>query len=105
VGRATNADTTEADFNAFSFRTQYALEGKGQLRAELTREEVVIKRQAEIIPFELTGGRVAGISWLWRLGLDYRLTQFIQATISYDGRSEGGGSPVHTARAEVRAFF
>jgi hypothetical protein len=105
VGRATNADTTEADFNAFSLRSQVALEGKGQLRAELTREEVVIKRQGEIIPFELTGGRVAGISWLWRLGLDYRLTQFIQATISYDGRSEGGGSPVHTARAEVRAFF
>ena len=105
ISRATNADTTVADLNALGLRTVYSLQGKGQIRAELTREEVTLKREAETVPFELTGGRVRGISWLWRIGSDYRLTQFIQATLSYDGRSEGGGSPVHTARAEVRAFF
>ena len=105
VGRATNGDTTEADMNAFALRTVYSIKSKGQLRVELTREEVVLKRQGDIVPFELTGGRVNGKTWLWRLGLEYRVTQFIQAFVSYDGRSEGGGSPVHTARAEVRAFF
>jgi outer membrane receptor protein involved in Fe transport len=105
VGRSSNADTTESDFNAQTVRSVYAIEGRGQLRAELTREEVVLRRAAEVVPFELTGGRVSGKTWLWRLGLEYRLTQFIQAFVSYDGRSEGGGSPLHTARAEVRAFF
>jgi hypothetical protein len=105
AGRASNADTTEADINALAVRTIYSIEGRGQLRAELTREEVVLKRQSEIVPFELTGGRVNGKTWLWRIGLEYRVTLFIQAFVSYDGRSEGGGSPVHTARAEVRAFF
>jgi hypothetical protein len=42
---------------------------------------------------------------LWSVAFDYRVTQFIQATMNYDGRTEGGRSPVHTARAEVRAFF
>jgi len=48
---------------------------------------------------------VPGKTWLWRAALEYRLTNFVQASLNYDGRSEGGRSPVHTGRAEVRAFF
>jgi hypothetical protein len=48
---------------------------------------------------------VPGKTWLWRAALDYRLTNFVQASLNYDGRSEGGRPPVHTGRAEVRAFF
>lgn len=105
VGSATNSDTTEASINAEALRCVYSIRGKGQLRAELTREEVTLRRAGDLVPFELTAGRVRGKSWLWRVGLEYRLTQFIQGFLSYDGRSEGEGVPVHTARAEVRAFF
>jgi hypothetical protein len=58
-----------------------------------------------VVPFELTGGRVEGKTWLWHGGFDYRISQFVQASVGYDGRKEGKRSVAHTARAEVRAFF
>jgi hypothetical protein len=95
----------EASMNAQSVRLVYALQGAGQGRAELSREEVRLGTTSETYPYELTGGRVAGKTWLWRIGFDYRVTQFVQATVNYDGRSEGGSIPVHTASAEARVFF
>ena len=95
----------QADLNIESFRGIVAFRGAGQAKVEIGREEVQLSHVPEIFPYELTGGRVAGLTWTWRAGLDYRITQFLQATLDYDGRIEGGGSPVHTAKAEVRAFF
>lgn len=95
----------DADLNAQTLRFVYALRGAGQIRVETAREEVLLGPTSGVAPFELTGGRVQGKTWLWRGSFDYRITQFIQATFNYDGRSEGGRTPVHTARAEVRAFF
>jgi len=96
---------TVADLNAEAVRFSYALAGKGQLFIEGSREEVRLSPAVTLFPYELTGGRVAGISWLWRLTFDYRVTGFLQTTVSYDGRTEAGAPVVHTARAEVRAFF
>jgi hypothetical protein len=94
-----------ADLNTQSLRVVYAFHGDGQLRVEGSREEIILSQARDVFPFELTGGRVEGKTWLWRLAFDYRVTQFVQANVNYDGRSEGGHAPVHTARAEVRAFF
>lgn len=95
-----------SDLNAQTVRFVYALTGAGQIRVETAREEIILGgTPAATLPFELTGGRVPGKTWLWRTSFDYRVTEFVQATVNYDGRSEGGRSPVHTARAEVRAFF
>jgi hypothetical protein len=96
---------SEADINSEGLRAVYSFQGLGQARGELTREETVLRGNAQTVPFELTGGRVPGKTWLWRLAFDYRVAQFIQATVGYDGRSEGGSRTVHTARAEVQAFF
>ncbi len=108
VGKSTDQFQTpavNADLNTQSVRLVYAFQGTGQARVEAAREEVLLSRALDSFPFELTGGRVAGKTYLWRTAFDYRVTQFIQATLNYDGRTEGGRSPVHTARAEVRAFF
>ncbi|HEX9005690.1 MAG TPA: hypothetical protein VF889_00250, partial [Bacteroidota bacterium] len=95
----------QADLNVQTIRTTYAFRGAGQLHAEMGREEMRLSRTPDIFPYELTGGRVGGLTWVWRAAFDYRVTQFLQATVNYDGRTEGGAAPVHTARAEVRAFF
>lgn len=95
----------EANLNSQSVRITYAFRGSGQARAEFVREEVQLARAVDSFPFELTGGRVVGKTWIWRAAFDYRMTQFLQATMNYEGRAEGGATPVHTARAEVRAFF
>ncbi len=108
VGKATDRHPVPAvnsDVNTQALRFVYAFEGAGQARAEFAREEITLSRMMDSFPFELTGGRVQGRTFIWRAGFDYRVTQFIQANLSYDGRSEGGRAPVHTARAEVRAFF
>jgi hypothetical protein len=95
----------DAWLNAQNVRLVYAFQGAGQLRVEAAREEIALGRSSDTYPYELTGGRVPGKTWLWRASLEYRLTNFVQASLNYDGRSEGGRSPVHTGRAEVRAFF
>ncbi len=95
----------QADLNVESLRGVVAFRGSGQARVTLGREEMQLSRTPDVFPYDLTGGRVAGLTWTWSAGFDYRITQFLQATMSYDGRSEGGDAPVHTARAEVRAFF
>jgi hypothetical protein len=108
VSRANDSYTLpglRADLNAQTVRMVYAFQGSGQARAEFAREEVLLARGAETFPYELTGGRVAGKTWVWRGAFEYRITQFLQTSVNYEGRTEGGREPVHTARAEVRAFF
>jgi hypothetical protein len=108
VSRSTDRFQTPelpADLNTEGIRLVYAFQGAGQARAEFSREEIILGGSSATYPYELTGGRVPGKTWIWRLALDYRITNFIQATANYEGRSEGGQPPVHTARAEVRAFF
>jgi hypothetical protein len=108
VARSTDrnpAPALTADLNVQSVRWVYSFEGAGQARVEGSREEILLGKAVESFPYELTGGRVAGKTWIWRAAFDYRMTQFLQATTNYEGRSEGGRPVVHTARAEVRAFF
>ena len=98
-----------ADVNEQFLRLTYALLGAGQLRSEVNREEVVVSNggmsSTPQYPYEFTNGRVVGKTFLWQLGFEYRMTQYVQVTVGYNGRIEGGRTPVHTARAEARAFF
>jgi hypothetical protein len=101
----------EASVNAQTVRLQYSIQARGQLRTEFSREQVIIRQGGPddaaryTLPFELTGGRVEGLSWLWRTGFDYRISRFIQASIQYDGRAEHNRPIVHQGRGEVRVFF
>jgi hypothetical protein len=57
------------------------------------------------VPFELTKGLVIGKSYFWTLNFEYRISNFIQATLNYFGRAEGRSKVIHTGTAEVRAYF
>lgn len=94
-----------ADINIEGVRAVYAFEGSGQARVEFSREETRLGRAAVDYAYELTGGRLPGLTWLWRAAFDYRFVGFLQAGASYDGRTEGGRPPVHTVSAEIRAYF
>jgi hypothetical protein len=100
---------TTADINEQSVRLVYAFAGLGQLRGEIKREEVVLTNATvvpgRIVPYEFTGGRVIGKTFLWQLAADYRITQNVQMSVHYSGRVEGQRPAVHTARVEARAFF
>ena len=104
-----NQGDAVADVNQQGLRVLYSIPEIGQLRSEIRREEVdvrnVIDDDLHPQPYEFTDGKVVGKSIFWELGLDYRIGRNLQLTLNYDGRSEGGRSPVHTARAEARASF
>lgn len=96
---------TTADINTQGARIIYSIKDRGLARVEFNREEVQIIGAVQNLPFELTGGRVLGKTWLWRLALEYRITSFIQTSIYYDGRKEAKLKTNHQMRGEVRAFF
>jgi hypothetical protein len=93
------------DLNSQLIRFNLSFLGTGRLRIEVERNELISNSANNIIPFELTGGNQLGKNYYWRLNFDYRLSQNLQATVNYDGRIQGGGKAIHTARAEVRAYF
>lgn len=98
--------------NAITGRTSYALESRSRIRAEIERDELTLSDLPAMpfqLPYALTGGRSVGITWLWRLSLDYQFASGFVATLGYDGRNDnapgGDRQTVHNARAEVRASF
>jgi hypothetical protein len=96
---------TNADINQQILRFIYSFTMLGRVRLEIERNEIELNKTNFIFPFELTNGRSAGKSLLWRAFLDYSISKNIQATVTYDGRSEEDKRVIHTGRAEVKAFF
>ncbi len=96
---------TIIDLNSQLIRLNISFSGLGRLRVEIQRDELNANSSENFIPFELTGGNALGKNYFWRLNFDYRISTYLQSTLSYDGRVQGGGKVVHTARAEVRAYF
>jgi hypothetical protein len=97
--------STEALVQVIGLRGVKSLQGKGQIRIEVQREDVRLSAPSIDIPFELTGGRSEGKTWLWSMTMDYRLGGNVQASLNYNGRSEAQRRTVHMGRVEVRAFF
>ncbi|MCX7877992.1 MAG: hypothetical protein N2510_05040, partial [Ignavibacteria bacterium] len=96
---------TKADINSQILRMTYLIGTSGSLRAEISRNEVVLSSEPFFIPFELTKGLAPGRSYFWSLTVDYRITNFIQALLNYTGRAENKSRVIHTGSAEVRAYF
>lgn len=96
---------TKADINVQTFRFIYNLQGKGTIRSEISRNEVLLNTNPLFVPFDLTKGLSVGKSYFWSLNFEYRISNFIQATINYFGRAEGKSKVIHTGTAEVRAYF
>lgn len=96
---------TVIDLNSQLIRLNLSFAQTGRLRAEVERTELIANTLENIIPFEMLNGNQLGKNYYWRLNFDYRVASFLQTTLSYDGRLQGGGKVVHTARAEARAYF
>lgn len=108
VGRSQDqypTSPTIIDNNSQTLRFNLSFAGSGRLRAEVERSELTGNTDQNVLPFELTRGNAIGKNYFWRLNFDYRLTANLQSTVNYDGRLLSGNKPVHTARAEVRAYF
>jgi len=108
VGRSEDSHpeiATVIDLNSQLIRFNLSFLGTGRLRIEIERDELISNTAENFIPYELTNGNQLGKNYYWRLNFDYKILSFLQTTISYDGRLQGEGRIVHTARAEARAYF
>ncbi|MEJ2104336.1 MAG: hypothetical protein P8X47_07140, partial [Ignavibacteriaceae bacterium] len=96
---------TIIDLNSQSIRLNLSFAQTGRLRIEVERTELITGATENFIPFEMLEGNQIGKNYFWRLNFDYRVASFLQTTLSYEGRWQGRGRVVHTARAEARAYF
>ncbi len=108
VGRSEDTfpeSPTIIDLNSQLVRLNLSFAQTGRLRFEVERTELIANTLENIIPFEMLNGNQLGKNYYWRLNFDYRVASFLQTTLGYDGRWQGRGRVVHTARAEARAYF
>ena len=99
------ANPTIIDINSQTIRFNLSFTAQGRLNVEFERNELLANTLENVIPFELTEGNQIGKNYFLRINFDYRISTNLQSTLSYDGRALAGSPIVHTARAEVRAFF
>lgn len=108
VGRSEDTfpdEPTVIDLNSQLIRFNLSFANTGRLRIEAERTELNANANENFIPFELLNGNQLGKNYFWRLNFDYRVASFLQTSLSYDGRWQGKGRVIHTARAEARAYF
>lgn len=98
------AKPTIVETNSQLIRFNYSIANAGRIRVELERNELIANTTNNFIPYEITGGNNLGKNYLWRVNLDYRISNFLQSSASYDGRLVNS-KPIHNVRAEVRAYF
>ena len=106
--RAENRATYPMEVNFFSItpRVNYSFRGKGKLRTEFEFNNVDVTPENSIVPYEMVSGYRGGKNMRWLISFDYNVSRYIRASVSWNGRYEEYlGKPIHTLRAEMRAYF
>ena len=96
---------TVVDLNSQSIRMVLSFAGTGRLRVEISRDELLGNSSGNVLPFEITEGKLIGKNYFWKVNFEYKIAYNLQTSLSYDGRLQAGDRAVHTARAEFRAYF
>lgn len=97
---------TRVNYYSLTPRLVYSWRTRGRWQAEVEWNNVEVTPRGRLIPYEMAEGRSAGRSLRWDLRFEYRLSQTMQASISYAGRNEPlRQGVVHTGRAQVTAAF
>lgn len=100
------APATEVRFISLRPRITYSWRSNGRWQAEVEWNRVGVAPAGRIIPYEMADGRSAGYSMRWDARFEYRLSQTVQASLSYSGRNEPERQGVtHTGRAQITAAF
>jgi hypothetical protein len=79
----------------------FTQKGRGEIRLEWHH----VSTGASSLPYELAEGDPPGDNFRWDFRLDYRISKYLTATLSYNGNKEADREAIHIGRAEVRAFF
>jgi hypothetical protein len=95
-----------ATFHDLKLEGTYNRITNSSLRTSISLVEIRYDGTANTaLEFTMLEGLKKGTNWLWGISFDQRLANNIRLNISYDGRKSGEAAIVHTARAQVSAFF
>lgn len=84
----------------FSEASRFQVTARGEVaQIDLDGEAVGLAQ------FELTDGRGPGTSFLWGLDGQYRINDYLRATLSYDGRAPANAPTINTLRMQLSAQF
>ena len=81
-----------------------AFRGKGRFRSRFDWTTVA-SNDALPLFLGMADGQRPGRSYRWRLGLDYRLSEYVDAFVTYDGTVRPDRPALHVGRMELRAAF
>ncbi len=79
----------------------FARKGRGELRFEWHH----VSTDTDALPYEMASGDPPGDNFRWDVRLDYRISKYMTATLSYNGSKDADRDAIHIGQAEVRAFF
>ena len=94
--------------NEKSRRTEWELTGNFRrwLDVRLRYVDIALEGDARSpVGFALLNGLQVGQNWLWTVNTTRQLGQYLQLTLSYEGRQTGMAPTVHVGRAQVTAIF
>jgi hypothetical protein len=89
-------------------RLELELEGnyKNWLTARFRWIDIALEGDSRSpVGYALLQGLQPGRNLLWNLGATRQLGQYLQLTLSYEGRQTGEAKTAHVGRAQVQAFF
>jgi len=96
---------TDINFNSQLIRIDFSFVGKGRIRFEAERKELLSNVEDYKIPWEITRGNRIGKNYTIRLNVNYKISGNLQSTLAYTGIKYGASNFIHTMRAEARAYF
>ncbi len=107
VGRKTDAaGARRAHILQVPVSVRYAQASRFQVTGRIEAAHIELDGQAVgLAQFELTEGRGAGTSFLWSLDGQYRINDYLRATLSYDGRAPAEAPVINTFRMQLSAQF
>ncbi len=79
--------------------------GRGRVRANFKWSHVEVSPEGTTIPYQMSQGKKEGDSSDWNLQADYRISQYMTFSLSYNARKDPKRETLHYFRAELRAYF
>jgi hypothetical protein len=95
-----------AIINQLAFEGRYNVISKGAINVRFSYANIQFDgNDNTTLAYNMLAGLKDGQNFLWNITLERKLANFIQISLSYDGKKSGTSQMIHVGRAQVRAIF
>jgi hypothetical protein len=95
-----------AIIHQLAFEGRYNVISKGAVNIRFSYANIQFDgNDNTTLAYNMLGGLKDGQNFLWNITLERKLANFIQISLSYDGKKSGTNRMIHVGRAQVRAIF